>query len=67
MMLGMGMVFSFLLLLIFSMTRLAAFFIRYGHLFPDAREIALEATVEPDPEQDIAIILAALTAKQRKS
>ena len=67
MLLGMGMVFAFLLLLIFAMNRLAAFFFRFGHLFPDVQDTPLPVKIEAGTETEIAIILAAIHAKQRKS
>ncbi len=66
MLLGMGMVFSFLMLMIYTMNRLAAFFIRFGHLFPDATETPASAVAGLGAEPEIAVILAAISAKQRK-
>lgn len=66
MLLGMGMVFAFLLLLVFAMNRLAAFFFRFGHLFPDAQDADPPVKAEVETEPEIAIILAAIHAKKRK-
>ncbi|MEI8141179.1 MAG: OadG family protein [bacterium] len=66
MLLGMGMVFSFLMLMIYIMNRLAAFFIRFGHHFPDATVTLAVTATGPCAEPEIAVILAAIRAKQRK-
>ncbi len=67
MFLGMGMVFAFLLLLIFAMNRLAACFSRFGHLFSDVHDAPIPVKADAGVDPEIAIVLAAIHAKQRGS
>lgn len=67
MVVGMGVVFFFLTLLVAAMHCSAAFFSRYAHLFPEVEPVAAKSKKrEMDDSADIAIaIVAARAATQR--
>ena len=59
---GMGTVFSFLILLVASMNLAAAFFKKYAHLFPEKQAAAPAPAANPLTE--IAVAIAAVRAKR---
>ena len=63
MVIGMATVFAFLVLLILSMNRSAAFFRRFAHLFPE-EQAPKKAAAAADPVAEIAVALAAIRAKR---
>ena len=61
MIIGMGVVFSFLILLVLAMQASAAFFKKFGHLFPE--EItAAKPTKKVQDLSDVAVAIAAVKA-----
>jgi sodium pump decarboxylase gamma subunit len=58
---GMGTVFSFLVLLVASMNLAAAFFKKFAHLFPEEQ---VEPAPTANPLSEIAVALAAIRAKR---
>jgi sodium pump decarboxylase gamma subunit len=59
---GMGTVFSFLILLVLAMQSTAAFFKKFAHLFPE--EVAKTSAPAANPAVAIAVALAAIRAKK---
>ena len=64
MVIGMAVVFAFLVLLILSMNASAAFFRKFSHLFPEEEPAAKPSAAAADPTAEIAVALAAIRAKR---
>ncbi len=67
MLIGMGVVFAFLISMVVLMTAVAAFFRKFAHLFPEAEPEVKKASpsgggasrVEADPSTKLAVAVAA--------
>jgi sodium pump decarboxylase gamma subunit len=64
MVIGMATVFAFLLLLVVAMSGSAAYFRKFAHLFPEEIKTPTKAAPATDPVAEIAVALAAITAKR---
>ncbi|VGO23099.1 OadG family protein [Pontiella sulfatireligans] len=64
MVIGMATVFSFLVLMIWTMKGSAAFFSKFAHLFPEEQPAAVKKAPAVDPSAEIAVALAAIRAKR---
>ena len=62
MVVGMGTVFCFLILMVLCMHAAAAFFQKFEHLFPEAKEPAKSTPVLAQGDTGIAIAIAAVHA-----
>ena len=66
MIVGMGVVFTFLVLLVAFMSLSGAFFTRFSHLFPESKPSAA-APKPADSSEKLAVALATAYRKQRGS